>query len=122
MQTDLINKNTDLFSVDGSAPIISASELGTAQVSLGNRRMAILNEASQVQIPSSLVTKQSPINETNDSGFERKDDDEVFEATEEDGSDSDKILGMPKGVVIGLGISIVLIGGFLVYKKFIAKK
>jgi hypothetical protein len=34
----------------------------------------------------------------------------------------DKILGMPKGVAIGLGVAIVALGGFLVYKKFIAKK
>ena len=33
-----------------------------------------------------------------------------------------KILGMPKGLAIGLGIAIVAIGGFIVYKKFIAKK
>lgn len=32
--------------------------------------------------------------------------------------DSGKILGMPKGVAIGLGVLILGVGGFLLYKKF----
>ena len=36
--------------------------------------------------------------------------------------DNDKILGMSKGLAIGLGIAVLAIGGFIVYKKFIAKK
>jgi len=38
------------------------------------------------------------------------------------GDADDKILGMPKGLAIGLGIAVLAIGGFIVYKKFIAKK
>ena len=34
---------------------------------------------------------------------------------------SGKILGMPKGVAIGLGVALVLLGGFFVYKKYIKK-
>jgi hypothetical protein len=33
----------------------------------------------------------------------------------------DKILGMPKMVAIGVGVVILAIGGFIVYKKFIKK-
>ena len=36
--------------------------------------------------------------------------------------DDDKILGMPKGLAIGLGIAVLAIGVFVVYKKFISKK
>jgi len=42
-------------------------------------------------------------------------DDEVFNSDEE--TSSDKILGMPKGVAIGVGVAILAIGGFLIYKK-----
>jgi hypothetical protein len=36
------------------------------------------------------------------------------EITQED----DKILGMPKGLAIGLGIAVLAIGGYIAYKKF----
>lgn len=45
--------------------------------------------------------------------------DDYFNA-EGDKSD-DKILGMPKMVAIGIGVVILAIGGFIVYKKFIKK-
>lgn len=38
------------------------------------------------------------------------------------GDDDGKILGMPTGVAIGIGVLILAVGGFVVYKKFIAKK
>jgi hypothetical protein len=38
-----------------------------------------------------------------------------------DNTGSDTILGMPKGVAIALGIAVLAIGGFFVYKKFIKK-
>jgi hypothetical protein len=46
-------------------------------------------------------------------------EDDYFNA-EGDKSD-DKILGMPKMVAIGVGVVILAIGGFIVYKKFIKK-
>jgi hypothetical protein len=46
-------------------------------------------------------------------------DNEAFKAGD---SSDNKILGMPKGVAIGLGVAVLAIGGFFVYKKFIAKK
>jgi len=46
-----------------------------------------------------------------------------IDSTDVDNNDGDdKILGMPKGLAIGLGIAILAVGGFIVYKKFIAKK
>jgi len=59
-----------------------------------------------------------------ESAGEETEDDE--EGVDEDGDgipdDEEKILGMPKGLAIGLGIAILAVGGFIVYKKFIAKK
>lgn len=36
--------------------------------------------------------------------------------------DGDKILGMPKGVAIGLGVAVLAVGGFFAYKYFKGKK
>ena len=33
-------------------------------------------------------------------------------------SDDGKILGMPKGLAIGLGLAVLAVGGYLLYKKF----
>jgi hypothetical protein len=35
-----------------------------------------------------------------------------------DDADGDKILGMPKGLAIGLGVALLAIGGYIAYKKF----
>jgi hypothetical protein len=39
-------------------------------------------------------------------------------AIKTDDSSDDKILGMPKGLAIALGVTIVVVGGFFAYKKF----
>jgi len=73
--------------------------------------------------PKQAPVKAKPTNDDDSAQRESSDDDEAFES-EDSGSDNGdgKIFGMPKGVVIGLGIAVALIGGFLVYKKVIAKK
>ena len=64
---------------------------------------------------------QDILNKGDEDGAGTSDDESVGDENE-DVEDDDKILGMPKGLAIGLGIAVLAIGGFLVYKKFIAKK
>jgi hypothetical protein len=40
------------------------------------------------------------------------------ELADKSAASSDKILGMPKMVAIGLGVVLVAVGGFFAYKKF----
>ena len=55
-----------------------------------------------------------------------KDDASKEEDSDDDskksGEGDDKILGMPKGVAIGLGVVLVAVGGFVAYKYFKGKK
>jgi len=57
-----------------------------------------------------------------DSEDDSKDDSDKSKKSGEGSDDADdKILGMPKMVAIGVGVVILAIGGFIVYKKFIKK-
>jgi hypothetical protein len=68
-----------------------------------------------VYIPLSYLSKEEPKVEPKEEPKEPK----VERVKVEDDKADDKILGMPKMVAIGVGIAILAIGGFVVYKKFI---
>ena len=44
--------------------------------------------------------------------------DNVDSSAKRQDSGDNKILGMPKGVAIGLGVAVLAVGGFFLYKKF----
>jgi len=122
----LINTPNDLLmGFDGvlgatlsTAPDSSMSVAPTSRFNMmfPSQSLPIITDAVQSS-PISLgqqvkSTDKAPLEKTNES-----EDDEVF-TSEEEVSGDDKILGMPKGVVIGVGIAIVAIGVFLIYKKY----
>lgn len=132
-----LNQPSDLLSgADGdlmSAPlqVSLAPEAITSVASIGRpRRSFVLQEADTVQLaPTALQeaikttipppTKKAPLAKpaVDTTGAKESGDDEAF--TEEDGSDDGdgKILGMPKAIAIGVGVAVLAIGGFLIYKK-----
>lgn len=132
-----LNVPSDLFSsgADGeltSSRVALAPEAVMSVESIGrpNRfaleavdavTLAPISLASSLGQPKAIIPpprKKAPIettNESDDSG-----DDEAFRAgdDEESTDDSDgKILGMPKAIAIGVGVAVLAIGGFLIYKK-----
>ena len=74
-------------------------------------------------IEPKAVVIDSEVKKTNSTNDESsKESEKKSESKEAESKDSvetsDKILGMPKMVAIGVGIAILAIGGFVVYKKF----
>jgi hypothetical protein len=71
----------------------------------------------EIRNPKSKPVKSKPISQDNedmgDDTGEGDMEDETMRTAEEDG----KILGMPKGVAIGLGIGVAVIGGLLIFKR-----
>lgn len=124
VKDELIQKRNSLASQDTISviPQRNLGELGEANVapiSLGqsvsdNAVPQDIQPIKKAPLPSDSG-KPSPPDYARPTG-----DDDVFVADKT--SNDGKILGMPKAVAIGLGIAVVSIGGFLVYKKFIAKK
>ena len=68
---------------------------------------------------SEEVKKTNLTNDESSKEAEKKSESKEAESKEAELETSDKILGMPKMVAIGVGIAILAIGGFVVYKKFI---
>ena len=64
-----------------------------------------------------VQAKQIPVETT--SLEDKKDIESVSKTASEN---EDKILGMPKGVAIGVGVAVLAIGGFFAYKYFKGKK
>lgn len=137
-----LNEPSDLLSgADGdliSAPMqVSLAPDSVSAVSMGSvgrpNRMFALQQAETVQLaptalqeaimpnkippPEKKAPLPKPPAKALEKGSDEEEGDEAF--TEEEGSDDSdgKILGMPKGIAIGIGVAIVAIGGFLIYKK-----
>jgi len=126
----LFNLNNALVRISISP--ITESSMSVAPTSRFNRMFSV-QQADSVQLsPSSLAqqvqsepktvipppTKKAPLEKTNES--EDSGDDEAFRAGDSDEEESDddgKILGMPKAIAIGVGVAVVAIGGFLIYRK-----
>ena len=75
------------------------------------------SSTTAISIPKTRPVKSKPISQDDedidDMGDEGDMGDETLRTEEEDG----KILGMPKGVAIGLGIGVAVIGGLLIFKR-----
>jgi hypothetical protein len=75
------------------------------------------SSTTAISIPKTRPVKSKPISQDDedidDMGDEGDMGDETLRTEEEDG----KILGMPKGVAIGLGVGVLVIGGLLIFKR-----
>jgi hypothetical protein len=86
----------------------------------GDMRIGFGGRGSKIIIPYSepkVERKAEPKAEPKEPKVERVKVEE--DKAESELSADDKILGMPKMVAIGVGVVILAIGGFVVYKKFI---
>ena len=89
----------------------------------GITETATTNSTFPISIPrkpsstmAASATKVQDIQkEAEEESAEKEETEKTSEKTETEG---DKILGMPKMVAYGLGAVIVLVGGFIAYKKF----
>ena len=81
---------------------------GGMRIGFGGRGTKIIIPYIEPKVERKLEPKEEP-----------KVEPKVERVKVEDDKADDKILGMPKMVAIGVGITILAIGGFVVYKKFI---
>ena len=96
--------------------IINAVTWGTADAAVQKSWTVRGCTTSPIVAPTNDDSQDdSNTDDTRGKGASNSEDEEVFNSDEE--TSSDKILGMPKGVAIGVGVAILAIGGFLIYKK-----
>jgi hypothetical protein len=77
-----------------------------------------IRPAQDIKIAELGVAEAETIKTLIDKKAEESAEDKTESKSEKTETEGDKILGMPKMVAYGLGAVIVLVGGFIAYKKF----
>ena len=76
------------------------------------------SSTTAISIPKTRPVKSKPISQDDEDIDDMGDEGDMGDETLRTADEGDgKILGMPKGVAIGLGVGVLVIGGLLIFKR-----